>query len=80
VVSGENLPNKPAPDLYLAAIETASVVPWDAVVLEDSELGVASAVRAGARAVAVPSETTRGQDFSRAHVRVDSLDQLIPFL
>lgn len=80
VVSGENLPNKPAPDLYLAAIETAAVVPWDSVVIEDSESGVAGAVRAGARVVAVPNEGTRGQDFSRAHVRVDSLDQLIPFL
>jgi HAD superfamily hydrolase (TIGR01509 family) len=80
VVSGENLPNKPQPDLYLAAIETASVVPWDAVVLEDSEAGITSAVRAGARAVAVPNDATRRQDFSRAQVRVDSLAQLIPFL
>ncbi|KPL09268.1 hypothetical protein AMJ85_06910 [candidate division BRC1 bacterium SM23_51] len=80
VVSGERLPNKPAPDLYLGAIEMASVSPWGAVVIEDSEPGVIGAVRAGARVVAVPNEATRGQDFSRAHVRVDSLDQLIPFL
>lgn len=80
VVSGEKLPNKPAPDLYLAAIEMASVTPWDCVVIEDSEAGVMSAVRAGARAVAVPNDATRGQDFSRAHLRVDSLEHLIPFL
>jgi HAD superfamily hydrolase (TIGR01509 family) len=80
VVSGENLPPKPEPDLYVAAIEVAAVVPWDAVVLENSQAGVAGAVRAGARVVAVPNEATRGQDFSRAHVRVDSLDQLTPFL
>jgi len=80
VVSGEKLRNKPQPDLYLAAIEMAAVVPWDSVVIEDSEAGVVGAVRAGARVVAVPNEATRRQNFSRAHVRVDSLDQLIPFL
>ena len=80
VISGENLPNKPEPELYLAAIEMAAVTPWDTVVIEDSEAGVESAVRAGARVVAVPNEATRGQDFSRAHVRVDSLDHLIPYL
>ena len=80
IVSGERLPNKPEPDLYLAAIELAAVTPWDVVALEDSEAGVTSAVRAGARAVAAPTDGTRGQDFSRAHVRVDSLEQLIPFL
>ena len=80
VVSGENLPNKPEPDLYLAAIELASATPWDCVVIEDSESGVIGAVRAGARTVAVPNEATREQDFSRAHLRVDSLEHLIPFL
>jgi len=80
VISGENLPNKPEPDPYLAAIEVAAVTPWDTVVAEDSQAGVESAVRAGARVVAVPNEATRGQDFSRAHVRVDSLDHLIPYL
>jgi len=80
VVSGDELPNKPEPDLYLCAIELASVAPWDSVVIEDSEPGVVGAVRAGARVVAVPNKATAGQDFSRAHVRVDSLDQLIPFL
>jgi len=80
VVSGESLPNKPAPDLYVAAIEMASAIPWDCVVIEDSEAGITGAVRAGARAVAVPTNATRGQDFSRAHLRVDSLEHLIPFL
>lgn len=80
VLSGDGLPNKPQPDLYVCAIDMASVKPWEAVVVEDSESGVLSAVRAGARVVAVPNEATGGQDFSRAHVRVDSLDQLIPFV
>ena len=80
VIAGDELPNKPEPDLYLCAIEMASVQPWDAVVIEDSAAGVIGAARAGTRVVAVPDEFTRKQDFSRAHVRVDSLGQLIPFL
>jgi HAD superfamily hydrolase (TIGR01509 family) len=45
---------KPAPDIYLAACEQLAVEPSQAVALEDSTLGIASARAAGLTVVAVP--------------------------
>lgn len=38
---------KPAPDIYLSALEQLSALPSDAVVFEDSDVGVEAAMRAG---------------------------------
>jgi putative hydrolase of the HAD superfamily len=76
VVSGENVPAKPAPDLYLKAFKELGVKAAEAIIFEDSENGVAAAVAAGARSAAVPAEVTRGQDFSEADVRIDSLNEV----
>jgi beta-phosphoglucomutase-like phosphatase (HAD superfamily) len=80
VISGSDLPRPPEPDLYNSAIEIAGVTPWSAVAFESTSAGVLAAVRASARVVAVPTDSTRLHDLSRAHVRVDKLDQLIPHL
>ena len=45
---------KPAPDPYLAAAELVGVDPVACVAIEDSPTGVASALAAGCRTVAVP--------------------------
>ena len=45
---------KPAPDPYLAAAELIGVDPGDCVAIEDSPTGVASALAAGCRTIAVP--------------------------
>jgi len=44
---------KPAPDLFLMAAERMGIEPADAIVLEDSPLGVEAAKAAGMRAIAV---------------------------
>lgn len=80
VISGSELPKRPEPDLYNVAIDVVGSRGRNSVAIESCPEGVISAARAGARAVAVPNETTRDNDFSAAHVRVDSLDHLIPFL
>jgi HAD superfamily hydrolase (TIGR01509 family) len=74
VVSGENVPPKPAPDIYLKSFRELGVRAAEAAVFEDSENGVAAAVAAGARCVAVPAEVTLGQDFSEADLRIASLN------
>jgi HAD superfamily hydrolase (TIGR01509 family) len=64
---------KPAPDLYLAAVEALGVAPQDAVAFEDSMNGIAAAKAAGLRCVAVPNALTTGMDLSRADLRLASL-------
>lgn len=64
---------KPYPDTYRAACQHLGVDPANALAVEDSPNGVAAAVAAGLKCVAVPYGLTRGLDFSAADVVVDSL-------
>ena len=72
--------SKPAPDPYLRALELLGVSRADAVVIEDSERGLRSAVAAGVRCIVIRSEFTQTHDFSGAWRHVDSLDQIAPLL
>jgi HAD superfamily hydrolase (TIGR01509 family) len=69
----DGTPPKPAPDLYLSALEKLHVRGNEAVAFEDSATGIASAHAAGLWCVAVPNESTSEQDFSQAHLRLKSL-------
>ena len=61
---------KPAPDLYLAAVEALGVEPREAVAFEDSRNGIAAAKDAGLLCVAVPNALTAAMDLSRADLRL----------
>lgn len=76
LVSGENVPPKPAPDLYLQSFRELGVRAAEAVIFEDSENGVAAASAAGATCVAVPSEETKGQNFSEADLVIETLSEV----
>ncbi len=67
---------KPAPDLFYKAAAAVGVEPHQAVVLEDSANGIQAALSAGIFSVAVPGGLTRHLDFSRAGMRVQSLEEL----
>lgn len=54
IVPGDDVAAKPDPEPYLTACRLLGVHPSDAVAIEDSEPGVASAVAAGATTIAVP--------------------------
>ena len=51
VTADDVVHSKPAPDLYLRAMEVLGVRPEDCIVYEDSEIGIASARAAGISAV-----------------------------
>ncbi len=80
VVSGEGLKPKPAPDLYVKCMGELGVQPSETVVFDDAENGIFAADAACCRAVGVPTEHSRGQDFSKALVVIDSLWQAGEFL
>ena len=76
VVSSDDVVNhKPAPDLYLLACERLGVPPAQAVALEDTASGIASAKAAGLTCIAVPqfAET----DVSAADRVITSLEELL---
>ncbi len=72
VVSANDIDRpKPAPDIYLEACRLLGVGPADAVALEDSPIGVASAAAAGMFVIAVPYFA--GTQLAEASMQADSL-------
>lgn len=67
---------KPAPDLFLAALEALGLGPDEAVVFEDSPNGILAARRAGLCCVCIPNALTRQLDISQANLRLESFAEL----
>jgi HAD superfamily hydrolase (TIGR01509 family) len=76
VSAGDVAREKPAPDPYRKALAGLSVPPSDAVVLEDSESGVRSAVAAGIRVLAIRHAFNGRHDLSGAVRTLDHLPDL----
>lgn len=74
VFAGDVVPaKKPAPDIYLHAVEQLGADPQDTVVVEDSAVGAAAAAAAGLRHVVTVSSFTREDAFPAASCVVGSL-------
>lgn len=67
---------KPAPDIYLLALEKLGLPAADCVAIEDSRNGLLSAHQAGIATVITPSIYTDDQDFSEAALVTSSLDDV----
>lgn len=77
-VSGEECAaSKPAPDVYLRAMEQLGAVPGETVVVEDSPIGILSAHRAGALVCAMPLPSGVELDQSLADVRLSALTDVL---
>jgi len=66
---------KPAPDVYLLALERLGLEAADCLVLEDTEAGLASAAAAGLTTVITVNGATRHHDFTGAALVVDHLGE-----
>ncbi|MBI3914755.1 MAG: HAD family phosphatase [Chloroflexi bacterium] len=78
VVTGSDVARgKPAPDIYLRALERMGFAGENCLALEDSASGIAAAKSAGLRVIAVPNRYTRHQDLSGADEKVESLEEMI---
>jgi len=78
VLCEEDYPRaKPFPDPYLKAVELFGCSKDEAVVVEDSERGLTAAVRAGIDCITVYNEFTKTHNFSGAHTRIESLEELL---
>jgi HAD superfamily hydrolase (TIGR01509 family) len=74
VLAGDVVPKKkPAPDIYLLALERLAVPATDALVIEDSRNGLLAAVGAGLRCVMTVNGYTEEEDNSEAILVVSSL-------
>ncbi len=76
VLAGDIVPaKKPAPDIYLLAVERLGVAPGEALVVEDSRNGMLAAVAAGLPCVVTVSSYTVDEDFAEAVLVVSSLGE-----
>ena len=71
---------KPGPEPYLRALYRAGVQPGEAIAVEDSQRGLMSAAAAGIRCIVIPTELTKGSDFSKAFAVLGSIEELPAFL
>ncbi len=67
---------KPDPEIYLLALERTKLKADEAIVVEDSAIGISAAKAAGLRVVATASAYTIDEDLSAADLVVTSLGEL----
>ena len=65
---------KPAPDVYLMAVDEMGLDKERCVIIEDSQIGVGAAVAAGISCLVTKSSYTWGEDFTGAKMIVEELD------
>lgn len=76
IFAGDAVPaKKPSPDIYLLTLAELGVTADDAVVIEDSAIGLQAAVSAGITCVVTPSSYTQTDDFTSAAAVLSSLGE-----
>jgi HAD superfamily hydrolase (TIGR01509 family) len=80
IVAGSDVQNsKPAPDIYLKAKELIGLSNEECLAVEDTQYGLQAAKDAGLNCVSIPNEYSLKQDFSRADMVCNSLEDLIEY-
>ena len=75
ICAGDSVPNKkPAPDVYLRALEELGLPAGRCVAIEDSRNGLLSARAAGITTIVTPCLYTHGENFGEAALVIDNLD------
>lgn len=76
IAAGDVVPaKKPAPDIYLYALEALGLPPATCVAIEDSQVGLQAATQAGLTTVITPSSYTQNEDFTEAALVVNHLGE-----
>jgi HAD superfamily hydrolase (TIGR01509 family) len=76
ICAGDSVPNKkPAPDVYLLALEKLGLPAAQCLAIEDSRNGLLSSHAAGIPTIVTPGIYTHGQDFAEAALVVDDLEE-----
>ena len=77
ICAGDSVPNKkPAPDVYLLALEQLGLPGDRCIAIEDSRNGLLSARAAGITTIVTPSTYTQGENFDEAALVVEDLQCL----
>lgn len=82
VVTGSDLPRKPAPDGIIACLEKLNLTPEDSVIVGDTKSDLIAGKRAGVRVIILSNEAAVGEAFApeQPEMVIDNLTQLVMFL
>ena len=76
IAAGDMVPlKKPAPDVFLLAMQELKLGPDECIAFEDSYNGLSSATAAGLKSIVTVNDYTRGDDLSAAALLVDGLGE-----
>ncbi|WP_188456275.1 HAD family hydrolase [Virgibacillus oceani] len=67
---------KPAPDLFLKAIEVLNIQPSEAIVFEDSLNGLIAAQKANVKTIIIPNPVTESLPFKDYHLKLQSMKEM----
>jgi len=74
IAAGDIVPaKKPAPDIYLWALEQMNLMPEDAIAFEDSLNGIKSSAAANLKTIITINGYTKEDDFSQAQLVLDQM-------
>jgi len=71
---------KPHPEGFLIAAQRLGVAPAGTVVLEDAQKGIEAAYRGGFVSIAIPTDYTRDNDFSKSTYRATTLQEAVELI
>ena len=71
---------KPAPDIFLKAMDKAGLLPREAIVIEDSAAGVEAGKEAGAKVIALKTDWYTRDQLFRADFIADNFDQILKLI
>lgn len=72
--------SKPDPEIWLKSAKKLNLKPEECICLEDAEKGVIAAYRANLPVIAIPTEFTKDNDFSKADYIMENLKEAKEFL
>ena len=76
IAAGDIVPaKKPAPDIYLYALQRLNLAPDQCIAFEDSENGIKSAHDAGLKTIVTVNDYTRSHEFSTAVIVLNHLGE-----
>lgn len=67
---------KPAPDLFLKAIEVLEIQPTEGLVFEDSLNGLIAAQKAQLKTIIIPNPVTKALPFENYHLKLSSMAEM----
>jgi len=76
IVSGDGLPSKPDPFIFLKAADRLGVIPLNCLVIEDAVTGVQAAKASGMKCIAVTT-TNHAKKLADADLVLDNLAELM---